>query len=133
MKFILLYVFTFVDSLVLAFYVANDIVLMLTSWIQNVNWTYIGHSEDVLDVYCTFSLSPVSRENMTLSLHKKWSFPLRISPVNVTKSGIFREFGDIYWRNSSVLLQFLCSVKWRYNVISTAYLCWIYNLCPSGF
>ena len=37
---------------------------------------------------------------VTMSLHKKWSFPLRISPVNVTKSGIFREFGDIYWRNS---------------------------------
>ena len=29
------------------------------------------------------------------SLHKKWSFPLRISAVNVTKSA----FGQIYWRN----------------------------------
>ena len=30
-------------------------------------------------------------------LHKKWSFPLRISSVNVTKSA---GFGHIYWRSS---------------------------------
>ena len=34
-----------------------------------------------------------------LSLHKKWSFPLQISSVNVTKSAGNREFGHIYWRN----------------------------------
>ena len=33
------------------------------------------------------------------SLHKKWSFPLRISSVNVTKSTITCGFGHIYWRN----------------------------------
>ena len=32
-------------------------------------------------------------------LHKKWSFPLMISSVNVTKSGVFFEFGYILLRN----------------------------------
>ena len=34
-----------------------------------------------------------------LTLHKKWSFPLRISPVNVTWSAVNCGFGHIYWRN----------------------------------
>ena len=34
-----------------------------------------------------------------ISLHKKWSFPLRISLVNVTKSAVSCGFGHIYWRN----------------------------------
>ena len=33
------------------------------------------------------------------SLHKKWSFPLQISSVNVTKSAVSCGFGLIYWRN----------------------------------
>ena len=33
------------------------------------------------------------------SLHKKWSFPLRIFPVNVTKFAVSCVFGHIYWRN----------------------------------
>ena len=33
------------------------------------------------------------------SLHKKWSFPLRISSVNVTKSAVSCGFDHIYWRN----------------------------------
>ena len=30
------------------------------------------------------------------SLHKKWSFPLRISSLNVTKSAVSLGFGHIY-------------------------------------
>ena len=33
------------------------------------------------------------------SLHKKWSFPLRISSVNVTKSAVSCGFGHIYCKN----------------------------------
>ena len=33
------------------------------------------------------------------SLHKKWSFALRIASLNVTKSAGNRGFGHIYWRN----------------------------------
>ena len=35
-----------------------------------------------------------------MSLHKKWSFPLSISSVNVTKSAANCGFGHIYGRNS---------------------------------
>ena len=34
-----------------------------------------------------------------ISLHKKWSFTLRISAVNVTKSAENCGFGPNYWRN----------------------------------
>ena len=34
-----------------------------------------------------------------LSLNKKWSFPLRISSLTVTKSTDSFGFGHIYWRN----------------------------------
>ena len=34
-----------------------------------------------------------------LALHKNWSFQLRISLVNVTKSAVFCEFGHIDCRN----------------------------------
>ena len=33
------------------------------------------------------------------ALHKKWSFPLSTSSVNVTKSAGDCRFGHIYWRN----------------------------------
>ena len=36
-----------------------------------------------------------------LTLHKKWSLPLRVSSVNMTKSAGNCEFGHIYRRNSS--------------------------------
>ena len=36
---------------------------------------------------------------LTILLHKKWIFPLRISSVNVTKSEVSYGFGHIYRRN----------------------------------
>ena len=45
-----------------------------------------------------FQMSPVL---VLLSLLKKWSFPLRISSVNVTKSWGNCGFGHIYLRNPS--------------------------------
>ena len=45
-----------------------------------------------------------------LTLHKKWSFPLRISSVNVTKSTDSCGFGHIYWRNPSCKTSFFCAV-----------------------
>ena len=44
------------------------------------------------------------------SWHKKWSFPLRISSVNVTKSTGNCELGHIYWRNPSWNTSFF--VQW---------------------
>ena len=40
-------------------------------------------------------------------LHKKWSFLLRISLVNVTKSGGNCGFGHIYWKNPKGKTSFL--------------------------
>ena len=36
--------------------------------------------------------------DLKFTLHKKWSFALRISSVNVTKSAVSCEFSLIYWR-----------------------------------
>ena len=44
------------------------------------------------------------------TLCKKWSFPLRISWVNVTKSSKNCGFGHTYWRNPQWKLPFSCSV-----------------------
>ena len=45
------------------------------------------------------AIKPIRFIIIMLSLHKKWSFPLRISSVNVTKSAENSGFGNIYWRN----------------------------------
>ena len=47
-----------------------------------------------------FSCQPLLKKMITdETLHKKWSFPLRIFSVNVTKSPVLCGFGHIYWRN----------------------------------
>ena len=50
-----------------------------------------------------------------LALHKKWSFPLRISSVNVTKSPVSCRVGRNYWRNPSWKISFFmqCSFQWK--------------------
>ena len=40
---------------------------------------------------------------------KKFSFPLRISSVNVTNSAVSCRFGHICWRNRNGKLHFLCN------------------------
>ena len=42
----------------------------------------------------------------------KWSFPLRIFSVNVTKSAVSCEFGHIYWRNPQWKTSFFVLWKW---------------------
>ena len=49
-----------------------------------------------LFIFVWWKLSFLFKIFSGLWLHKKWSFPLKISSVNVTKS---RGFGHIYWRN----------------------------------
>ena len=51
---------------------------------------------DLTYIYMSWNLRTGIQD---LSLHKKWSFPLRISSVNVTKSAVSCGFGQIYWRN----------------------------------
>ena len=47
--------------------------------------------------YLFFTISVICQP--LLALCKKWSFPLRISSVNATKSAGKYRFGHIYWRN----------------------------------
>ena len=52
------------------------------------------------------------------TLRKIWSFPLKISSVNVTKSvGYFRK------------LHFLCSVCWAMHFLSTCWIVFFKHLC----
>ena len=48
-------------------------------------------------------------DEFRIVVHKKWSFPLRISSVNVTKSTVSCGYIHIYWRNPSWKASFLCS------------------------
>ena len=48
---------------------------------------------------------------MNKALYKKWSFPLSISSVNVTKSAGNCGFGRIYWRNPQQKTSFF--VQWN--------------------
>ena len=55
----------------------------------------------------------------SLALHKKWSFSLRISSVNVTKSAGKCRFGHIYWGNPSweTLFFVQCSFSQRSFIV----------------
>ena len=46
--------------------------------------------------------------------HKKWSFPLRFSSENVSKSAVSYGFGHIYW-GQLLWKTFLCSAKYWKN------------------
>ena len=53
------------------------------------------------------------------TLQKKWSFPLRISSVNVTNSAFSCKFGHIYRRNPKCKSSFL--VQWQCNVFCISF------------
>ena len=50
-------------------------------------------------LFCLFVFLDVFWVFIHLALHKKWSFPLRISSLNVTKSAVSSGFSHIYRRN----------------------------------
>ena len=52
----------------------------------------------------------VNHYKTSITVQKKWSFPLRISSVNVTKSAVSWGFDHIYWRNPSWKTALLCAV-----------------------
>ena len=55
----------------------------------------------------------IKRRSSSLTLHQKWSFPLRISSVNVTQSAVSSEFCHIHWRNPQCKTSFFvqCNVN----------------------
>ena len=44
------------------------------------------------------AVAAATKPKQKYTLNKKWSFPLRIYSVNVTKSAVSCGFGQIYWR-----------------------------------
>ena len=58
-----------------------------------------------------------------ITLHKKWSFQLRISSINVTKSVVSCGFGHIYWRTLKWKTSFFCAVLKEENYIRYRYVC----------
>ena len=52
-----------------------------------------------LQTWWKFGLFPIVFWSVAFILDKKWSFPLRVSLVNVSKSAVFCGFFHIYWRN----------------------------------
>ena len=52
-----------------------------------------------------------------ITLHKKWSFPLRISPVNVIKSEGNCGFRHIYWRNPQRKTSFFVQCNYENEII----------------
>ena len=78
-------------------------------------------------------------ENTRKTLHKKWSFPLRISSVNVTKFAGNCRFGRIYWRNpwweTSFFVHWKLSNKFKVNNKSEVLYCdllWFYDIWDPG-
>ena len=60
-----------------------------------------------------YSRMQYSESKPNYSLHEKWSFRRRISPVNVTKLVGNSGFGHIYWRNPSWKTLFFLSESWN--------------------
>ena len=95
--------------------------------LDSLIWVEIISSNDSLTVllsvfltessYLTILLSLFKQASTLYTLHKKWSFPLRICSVNVTKSVGNCVFGHIYWRNRYWKTFFVCSDNddWRAN------------------
>ena len=83
-------------------------VYIVQLWASNYNYLFLYELE----------LSLIKRKYTGITflsisprpLHKKWSFPLRISSVNVTKSAVSCRLGHICWKNSSWKTSFF--VQW---------------------
>ena len=60
-----------------------------------------------------------------VGLHKSWSFPSRLSLVNVTKPAVFCWFGHIYWTNLSWRFSFFCCVLLISSIPIQQFLIWL--------
>ena len=64
-----------------------------------------------------------------MTLHKKSSFPLRISSVDVTRSARNCRFGHIYWRNRQWQCEWLVT---EYCNHSVSFICLLHVNCRSS-
>ena len=72
------------------------------------NGLNFSQKRSVLDIWLGSEHDSVS---ISSTLHKIWSFPLRIFLVNVTKYAVSCGFGHIYWRNTWWKTSFFYAVK----------------------
>ena len=96
---------------------------------MNIFQIYIGY---YAVNYADLLISPNLKK--TLTLHKKWSFPLRISSVNVTKSA--QKTADLVTFTGEILngkLHFLCSVTWTRFKLCIGTVWTIYFDCRINF
>ena len=88
-------------------------------WLFNI-WLIWSHSSPInliWEIKIIF-LSCLGRKTW-ISLHKKWSFPLRISSVNATKSARNCGFGHIYWRNPYWKTSFFMQcIRWMKYILN---------------
>ena len=78
-----------------SFYIQSEYRILRTRSTPN---TDNFHAVINSDINCSNSKSCINN-NIDATLHKKWSFLLRISLVNVTKSTGNCGFSHIYWKN----------------------------------
>ena len=53
----------------------------------------------------------IANSNGDINTTQKWSFPLTIFSVNVTKSAVSYGFGHIYWINTYWKASFFCAAN----------------------
>ena len=68
---------------------------------KETHWLSLFMERNTVVYFDTFQIecSPSKKTKTKKTLHKKRSFQLRISSVNVTKSRVSCRFGYIHWRN----------------------------------
>ena len=64
---------------------------------------------------CKCIIDAFTQPHALIWMHKKWSFPWRISSVNMTKSAVSCGVGHIYWRNPSRKTSFF--VHWYGQIV----------------
>ena len=73
--------------------VTEDLLFQLHVNCMFVEWSLRKNGISARNLFVKFE------HNLKWTLHKKWSFLLRISSVNVTKPAVNCGFGHNYWRN----------------------------------
>ena len=62
-----------------------------------VNFDFKWYTTQNIDLYSKWCYQHSNLD--TNNAQKKWSFPLKVSSVNMTKSAVSCVFGHVYWRN----------------------------------
>ena len=75
------------------------LIRLISTVLYDMLWTHGGSNSWEKPTASGFKTEQCSFTILSIALHKKWIFPLRISSANVIKSAGDCGFGRIYWRN----------------------------------